>query len=192
MSATPQFSAYIRNLQEQRERQMQTAFPARVVKWSSATSTVEVEPQFFEVWHVDGERVRETIETKSDAYIDNVPVCFPHFMSWDIPANAFGLVICTKYSLDIWRQRLQCVDPGDLRRFTMSGATFHPVVMGRSPSVAQQFVALANKVDAALSAIKTHGHEGTSATGAAVTVEASADLTSMNTSTGSSKVKAEV
>jgi hypothetical protein len=37
------------------------------------------------------------------------------------------MVICTKYSLDAFRNQGNRVDPGDLRRFTMSGAVFHPV-----------------------------------------------------------------
>jgi hypothetical protein len=37
------------------------------------------------------------------------------------------MVICTKYSLDAFRNQGHRVDPGDLRRFTMSGAVFHPV-----------------------------------------------------------------
>jgi hypothetical protein len=124
-------SSYIQNQIEQRERQMQTAFPAKVLSWASSTNTVQLEPQFFEVWRDGEERRTETIAAPEDAYIDNVPVLFPRSGTWSITfpivPGSFGLVICTKYSLDVWRNQGNAGDPGDLRRFTMSGATFHPV-----------------------------------------------------------------
>jgi hypothetical protein len=125
---------------------MQTAFPAKVVSWSSSNNTVELEPQFIETWvRSDGETQYE--QAPESANIGNVPVCYPWHMTWDITVGAFGLVICTKYSLNQWRQQLRRMDPGDLRRFTMSGATFHPVVIGESPNATQQSVAIANKTE---------------------------------------------
>jgi len=185
--STPNLKTYVRSQTERREQQMQTAFPAKVLGWSSSDNTVKVEPQFVETW-VTRDGVTH-YEDADNTFIDNVPVCYPWHITWDITVGAFGLVICTKYSLDLWRQQLRRMDPGDLRRFTMSGATFHPVVIGESPNLAQKFVALAEKVDDALADIKTHGHEGTSATGGAVTVEASSDLASMTLATGSATVK---
>jgi hypothetical protein len=124
-------SSYIQNQIEQRERQWQTSFPAKVLDWHSDTNTVQLEPQFYEVWRDGDERVTETIEAPEDAYIDNVPVLFPRSGSWSITfpieTGTFGLVVCTKFSLDVWRNQGNATDPGDLRRFTMSGATFHPV-----------------------------------------------------------------
>jgi hypothetical protein len=108
---------------------MQTAFPAKVLDWSSNTNTVRLEPQFIETWVTsDGTTSYEDAET---TYIDNVPVLFPRSGSWSITfpieTGSFGLVICTKYSLDAFRNQGNRADPGDLRRFTMSGAVFHPV-----------------------------------------------------------------
>jgi hypothetical protein len=191
MSATPPLSAFTRNQIEQRERQMQTAFPAKVLDWHSSTNTVQLEPQFFEVWRDGEERRTETIEAPEDAYIDNVPVLFPRSGTWSITfpivPESFGLVICTKYSLDVWRNQGNAGDPGDLRRFTMSGAVFHPVnlhpngsalnednglldnvvdmVIGQHSQTAQ-FVALANLVKSRLDTIQqkydVHVHPYTS------------------------------
>jgi len=175
MSATPPLSSFTRNQIEQRERQMQTAFPAKVLDWQSSTNTVQLEPQFFEVWRDGEERRTETIEAPEDAYIDNVPVLFPRSGSWSITfpieTGSFGLVVCTKYSLDVWRNQGNATDPGDLRRFTMSGAVFHPVnlhpngsnlvpfdsthmVIGDGTQASQvDFIALAALVDAELASI---------------------------------------
>jgi len=186
--STPLLSTYVKSRSVEREQQMQTAFPAKVLEWNSALGVVKLEPQFVETWVTqDGRRLHETLERPEYAYIENVPVCFPHFMSWDIPVDGFGLVICTKYSLDKWRNQLQRVDPGDLRRFTMSGATFHPVVIGRSPSVAQDWVALDSLVRAELVKIQTTLGSVVDATfGETYTAPTSSgDL-------GSSKVKVEV
>ena len=142
---------------------MQTACPAKVLSWSSSDNTVRIEPQFIETWADSAGLTHYEDVPDGDAYVDNVPVCYPWHMTWDITVGAFGLVICTKYSLDLWRQQLQRIDPGDLRRFTMSGATFHPVVIGESPNATQQFVALSNLVLDELNALKdkynvhTHG-----------------------------------
>jgi hypothetical protein len=151
--STPLLRTYVRSQTERREQQMQTAFPAKVLEWTSSDNTVKLEPQFVETW-VTSDKVTH-YEDADNTYIDNVPVCYPWHITWDITVGAFGLVICTKYSLDLWRQQLRRMDPGDLRRFTMSGATFHPVVIGESPNLTQKFVALAEKVDAALNALAT-------------------------------------
>lgn len=144
--STPNLRTYVRGQTERREVQMQTALPAKVVKWSQSDNTVELEPQFIETW-VDRDGETRYEDAPDSANISNVPVCYPWHMTWDITVGAFGLVICTKYSLEAWRRQLRRMDPGDLRRFTMSGATFHPVVIGESPNATQKFVALAEKVD---------------------------------------------
>jgi len=128
---TPLLRTYVRNQTERREQQMQTAFPAKVLGWDSGANTVRLEPQFVETWiRSDGETQHEDVPD-GDAYIDNVPVLFPRSGSWSITfpieTGSFGMVICTKYSLDAFRNQGNRQDPGDLRRFTMSGAVFHPV-----------------------------------------------------------------
>jgi hypothetical protein len=150
---TPLLSTYVRGQNERRERQMQTAFPAKVLEWTSSDNTVRLEPQFIETW-VTSDSVTH-YEDADNTYIDNVPVCYPWHMTWDITVGAFGLVICTKYSLDLWRQQLRRMDPGDLRRFTMSGATFHPVVIGESPTGTTDFAARADRTDAEIDRIWT-------------------------------------
>ncbi len=184
---TPKLSTAIEARMERHDRGMQTCFPAKVLKWSESRNEVRLEPQFVETWvRRDGVRINE----EGDATIDSVPVCYPWYMSWEIPVGTFGLVICTKYSLDQWRQQLQRIDPGDLRRFTMSGATFHPVVIGDNPSVAQQFVALKDKVETELGKIKDHLSGLTCSTGTISVAPPAAPYTIVG-AVGSSKVKAE-
>jgi hypothetical protein len=190
--ATPTHASSMRDAIEQRERQMQIAFPAKVISYTPATCTARLEPQFIETWREGSERVSETFDATvtatgrprkprldSDAYIDNIPVCFPragdYRMTFPIAAGDFGLVICTKFSLDVWRETATAGDPGDLRRFTMSGATFHPVslspndstldpttdadhatVISLSAGGTTDFVALAAKVKTDLDAIKAY------------------------------------
>ena len=188
---TPLLSTYVRNQTERRERQMQTALPAKVTAWSSSTNTVELEPQFVETWtNRDDTRESEV----GEPIIRNVPVCYPWHMTWDITVGAFGLIICTKYSLDQWRQQLRRMDPGDLRRFTMSGATFHPVVIGESPNATQQYVALANLTESMLGKIQvafdahTHASFGTPPTSSPTTIPIGTDPT-WDADVGSATVK---
>jgi hypothetical protein len=188
MSVTPKLSTAIRSRIERRDRQVQTAFPAKVTKWSSATNTVDLEPQFIETW-VDRDGVRQS--EVGDATVSNVPVCYPWHITWDITVGAFGLVICTKYSLDQWRQQLRRMDPGDLRRFTMSGATFHPVVIGESPTGSVDFVALKADVQAIKDELDdiVQSFAGISCSTGTITV--SPTYTNGYTVTASSKVKVE-
>jgi hypothetical protein len=85
----------------------------------------------------------------------------------------------------------------------MSGATFHPVVIGRSPSVAQDFVALAeatnDRLDAIQAAFNNHAHSvpvlGTSGGPIPTAPPPSPPVTIPmvgSADVGSSKVKAEV
>lgn len=161
---------------------MQTAFPAKVVGWNASTNVVELEPQFIETWvNRDGTRQSEPQDFPN---IQNVPVLFPRSGSWSITfpieTGSYGLVVCTKYALDVWREQGQVRDPGDLRRFGMSGAVFHPVNLHPNGSTlkspgdftstlmelgddgTKQFIALANLVTTELvsirTAINTHVH----------------------------------
>jgi hypothetical protein len=104
--STPKLSTAIRSRIERRDRQAQTAFPAKVTAWKSSDNTVELEPQFIETWvNRDGTRQSE----EQDIIIKSVPVCYPRSGEWSITfpieTDSFGLVICTKYSLDQWRQQ---------------------------------------------------------------------------------------
>jgi len=187
--STPLLSTYARAQNERRERQMQTAFPAKVLDWHSGTNTVRLEPQFIETWTTNDSapdpdssiRLKRFHEDAETTYIDNVPVLFPRSGSWSITfpieTGSFGLVVCTKYSLDAFRNQGNRADPEDLRRFTMGGAVFHPVnlypnssaLSGVSSSVMElgqiltssgastvttQFIALANLVKSELDAIQ--------------------------------------
>lgn len=130
---TPTTAGAVRDAIEQRERQMQTSFPARVVagSYDASLGTVTVEPMFYEAWREGSERVVEAPANEADAYVEDVPVAFPRSgdfcITFPIADDSFGLVTCTKYALDVWREAGTVSDPGDLRRFTMSGAVFHPV-----------------------------------------------------------------
>ena len=168
IQGTPSDAAVFRKLIEERERSIQTQFVAKVVTYDASTGTVRLEPQTFDVWHDrDGDRTTNQADSEEENYIENVPVCFPRSGSFSITfpiaEGSFGLVICTKHSLDLWRQQGTAGDPGDLRRFTVQGATFHPVnlypeasqlttidtqyiILSEEPSNAQ-FVALKEDVD---------------------------------------------
>lgn len=171
---TPLLSTYVRNQTERRERQIQTAFPAKVLDWSSDTNTVRLEPQFTETWVTPDDETQHEYVPDGDAYIDNVPVLFPRSGDWSITfpieTGSFGLVICTKYSLDAFRNQGNRRDPGDLRRFTMSGAVFHPVnlhpnastlssipstTMELSKGGSTEWVTVANLIVAELTSIRT-------------------------------------
>ena len=221
MTITPSLAGYVRNQIEQRERQMQTAFPAKVIGYHSASGTVTVEPQFLEVWRENDARRAEEIDAPEDAYVENVPILFPHGGGLQItfPVNAgdFGLVTCTKYSLDVWREAATMGDPGDLRRFTMSGAVFHPVnlypasgyikhdggdYISLSAGGTVDFVALksdADNIKTFLDELKsdfnahTHANNAPSSgpTGTPSTGTPPSSITSTYTVTASSKVKVE-
>jgi hypothetical protein len=220
---TPLLSTYVRNQTERRERQMQTAFPAKVLDWQSNTNTVRLEPQFVETWVTSDDQTHYEDVPDGDAYIDNVPVLFPRSGSWSITfpieTGSFGMVICTKYSLDAFRNQGNRVDPGDLRRFTMSGAVFHPVNLHPNSSALSSvdesfmilsqggsvdFVALKEDVDdikTYLDEIKSdfnqHTHIYSSGptpgafTGAPGASTPPSSITSTYTVTASSKVKVE-
>lgn len=175
--STPRLPTYVKNQSERRERSMQTAFPAKVISWSANLNVVKIEPQFIETWvNQDGSRESEPNEYP---YLENVPVLFPRSGNWSITfpieTGSYGLVICTKFALDVWREQGRSSDPGDLRRFGMSGAVFHPVnlhpnssaISGVSSTAMElgngttQFVALANLVRAEFVKIATTLATGT-------------------------------
>lgn len=172
--ATPTLEAHINDLIDQRLRSMQTAYPAEVISYDSATSTATIKPLFIEAWRGPGdERLVETIEEDEDAYVENVLVMHPRTAAFRIalpvaPGDT-GLALCTKYSLDRFRSGGGMSDPGDLRKFGMSGSVFFPVNLYTSDldasdddafvTISQggtaQFVALANLVNTQLGNIET-------------------------------------
>lgn len=214
MSGTSTDLEKIRGQIAERERSIQTAFPGKVIAYDAATGTVKLEPQFLETWRSGTERVSEAVS--SENYIENVPVCFPRSgdfsITFPIATGSFGLVLCTKYSLDVWREAGTATDPGDLRRFTLSGATFHPVNL--SPTASQltsidtshiilseggatDYVALkadVQDIKTFLDEIKTdfnsHTHAGVTA-GGSTTATPVAQITSTYTVQASTKVKVE-
>jgi hypothetical protein len=182
--ATPTLEALINDLIDQRLRQMQTSYPAEVVSYDSTTSTATVKPLFLETWRgPDNERITEPYDAEEDLYVENVLVMFPRAgnfrMALPIAAGNTGLVVVTKYSLDNFRKGAGLSDPGDMRKFRMSGSLFFPVnlytdadaldasdddtVVTISAGGTPEFVALANLVNSELSKIKTQleGHEHT-------------------------------
>lgn len=114
------------------ERQMWTAFPAKVLKFSETDHTVEVEPGFKEVFVTGDGRQPHKL-----APIPNVPVAFPRASGYTLymppEPGDHVLVVCTKYSLDRWRQTGRQTDPGDLRRFSLDGAV---AILGLFPDTA--------------------------------------------------------
>lgn len=177
---TPTLAGVLNSAQERFARGMQTAFPGKVTQdWDPATLTVEVEPQFHEVWRADEVRYSQPIPP-----IPNVPICFPragaYGMTFPIAKGDTVLVVCTKYNLDRWRDQAMADDPGDPRKFTLAGAVAIPglyandAAEGLSPTPSSddlvvssgslihlgdpansQFIALANLVKAELDAVQT-------------------------------------
>ena len=132
MAATPTLEAMVNDLIDQRLRQMQTAYPAEVIEYDAATSTATVMPLFIEAWRdTNDDRIEETVEAVEDTYVENVLVAFPRSgafrMTYPIAPGDTGLVVCTKYSLDRFRENGGQSDPGDLEAFAMSGSVFFPV-----------------------------------------------------------------
>jgi len=132
MAATPTLEAMVNELIDQRLRQMQTAYPAEVIEYDATTSTATVMPLFIEAWRdTNNDRITETIENTEDTYVENVLVAFPrsgsYRMTYPIAPGDTGLVVCTKYSLDRFRENGGQADPGDLEAFAMSGSVFFPV-----------------------------------------------------------------
>ena len=129
---TPSLTRLLELALERHDRQMHTAFPARVVKFYETEQTVDVEPAFFEVWREDKVRRSERIPVVPD-----VPILYPR-------GNGFGfyipvtegdwvLVVCAKYSLDKWRRLKRADDPGDMGKFTLEGAVAIPGVFPDEP-----------------------------------------------------------
>lgn len=116
----------INSLIDRSDRQKQTAFVASIVSYDRDTQTATLKPQHLEVW-----TATETPVPLPD--LDNVPVLFPgasgYSITWDLSPGDFVLVKCTKYSLDLWRQRAEVSDPGDFRKFGLSGAVAEAVRM---------------------------------------------------------------
>lgn len=122
----PTLTEVLESFWTRKTRGMQTAFPGTVTKdWDPATLTVEVEPQFHEVWRANEERISQAVPP-----IPNVPLVFPRAgnfgLTFPVVAGDTVLVICTKYSLDRWREQAQATDPGDPRKFTLAGAVAIP------------------------------------------------------------------
>jgi hypothetical protein len=132
-------------------------------------------------------------------------------MSLPIAAGNTGLVVVTKYSLDNFRKGAGLSDPGDMRKFRMSGSLFFPVnlstdtdaldasdddsVITLSAGGTAQFIALANLVNTELGKVKTqleghqHTHTWTDAAGTAVTTNNTASYSRVDVD--ATKVKAE-
>ena len=128
---TPSLEAHINDLIDQRLRQMQTAYPAEVIAYDSATSLATIKPLFIETWRGPGdERITETIDEDEDAYVENVLVMHPRAgnfrVALPVAPGDTGLAVVTKFSLDRFREGGGMSDPGDLRKFTMSGSVFFP------------------------------------------------------------------
>lgn len=124
MAATPTTRGAIQSLIDRRDRNFQTALVARVKSYDRDLQTAVLEPQLLEYYE-------PTQDTQQLPDLDNVPVMFPgasdYSITWDLSPGDFVMVLCTKYSLDIWRQRAELSDPGDSRKFGLSGATCYPV-----------------------------------------------------------------
>lgn len=132
---TPTQREAIRSLIDRQDRAKQTAFVGRVKEYDRDTQTATIEPQHLEVFGPT-----EDVQPLPD--LDNVRVLFPGgsggSITWDLAAGDFILVQCTKYSLDVWRQRAEVTDPGDSRKFGLSGAIAHAVLMAPDSGVTDQ------------------------------------------------------
>lgn len=129
---TPTLDTVLELARDRWERQMFTAFPAKVTAFDDTNQVVEVEPAFYEVFRRDGERVAQALQP-----IPNVPILYPRGNGFGIyiPAAVgdWVLVVCTKYSIDRWRETARAGDPGDVRRFTLDGAIAIPGIYPNDP-----------------------------------------------------------
>ena len=179
---TPSDAAVIDSRIERRERDLKVMLPGKVVAFDQATLTVDIEPQDVEVWR---EQSETEFQNSRLPEVSNLPILYPRGggfgIYWPLQVGDFGLVACTKYSLDLWRQKGEQTGAGDMRRFTLSGAMFLPVSLYPDDNVlavdagdenfmvlskggTSDFVALAALVKSEIDDLKTdfnlHKHTG--------------------------------
>lgn len=212
MALDPSDSEVIRDGIDSRLSDVWTATIGRVQKYDAKTQTADVLPVVRRALvAADGYVGHEDLPV-----IPNVPVLHSRsggfFVHLPVEVGDTVLLVFTKDSFQMWRESGSVVNPGDLSRHSLSNAVAIPGIFpSKEPLVdppnvgmpdneavlgggvfrfgdatAAQFVALSNKVDAALVLIKTHLHP--TAMGPS---GASAELTSMNTATGATKLKSE-
>ena len=212
MAIEPTDAEVIRDAINARLLDVWTATIGRVESYDPKTQTANILPVVRRpLQSADGHIGHEDLPV-----LPNVPVLQPRaggfFVHLPLQAGDTVLVVFTADSFQMWRNSGSVTNPGDLRRHSLSNAIAIPGVFPNlealldPPNVgmasdeavlgggvyrvgdatAAQFVALSNKVDAALELIKTHVHP--SAMGPTGT---STELASMVTATGATKLKAE-
>jgi hypothetical protein len=166
---------------ESRLLDVHTCLPGRVVSYNPATQTADIQPLVKRaIRSYAGELVHETLPVVHD-----VPVEWPggggFAMIFPVAPGDHMWLIFSEAATAKWRSTGQISEPGDLRRHDLSYACAvysrgpasgalqplspstqarmdcpNPFVFGSQASA--QFVALSNKVDAAMDLIKTHIH----------------------------------
>jgi hypothetical protein len=214
MPVEPTWAEVISGAIDSRLLDLHTCIPGVVVGFDAVRQSVNVQPVIKRsIQNSDGEIVHEQLPI-----VHNVPIAFPggggYVMRFPIAAGDHVWLMFSEAAMSQWRTTGQIADPVDLRRHDLSYACAMYLPFGTVAEAAEaaadplvptnagrmdcpspftfgsqltaDFVSLAAKVDAALVLIKTHLHP--TAMGPA---GVSAELTSMVTSTGATKLKAQ-
>lgn len=174
----PTLVELIRRAVESRVADIHVAMPAIVRSYDAAKQTVEVQPATRRVIEdEEGDLWEEDFPP-----IPNVPVEWPGgggmYLHFPITAGDTGLLVFCERSIGEWRETAKQATPGDTRLHGLSAAVFRPGlrdsksaradapasgvgvihvgdgILRVGPDAGSQFVALAEKVSAQLTALK--------------------------------------
>lgn len=149
---------------------LRTSFPGIVLKYDAATQLADIQPcPIDRIENEDG-----TESAFRPPVIPNVPVSHPYgggmFVHVPLAVGDEVWIVCTDRALDTWLDRGGEYTPEDMRSHSLKDAWAYPgahslktplqgvdanVITIGSNAGTSQFVALANKVQAALEVIKT-------------------------------------
>jgi hypothetical protein len=155
-----------------------TAGPGRVESYNASTRTANVKP----LWKHALEDDDGSVVSEEYPVVPNAPILFPgsgpYRITFPVSPGDLVLLVACESSIGHIRASGELSEPGDLRRHSLSHAVALPgffssrnvqaaatdaIVIGQD-GLTPQYVALANKVDAALGAIKDtfdqHTHTG--------------------------------
>lgn len=189
--ALPSLSEIVERALASGAANVNTSMPGVVVSYDAATQTATVRPCLKRVlFSEDDEQVAEEIPP-----IENVPVSFPggagFTIHFPLAAGDTGDLIFSQASHNEWQATGNVSAPGDLKPHNLGAAKFYPGLRHRKNTApdtdvsiglpgglrihfggtvniggGSDFVAMAAKVDARLTALETHANAHTHATAA--------------------------
>lgn len=187
MSAAPSEAEFLRRIMDARVSQIHTSIPGKVVTYDTALQTCKISISIKDfVPTEDGDVVSEEA-----AELVNVPVLFPgggdFQMVWTLQPGDHVLVVFAERATSAWRLSGEQAEAGDVRRHSLNGAFAIPCIRPITDPITNllpnatvvsvpsggivfgnallaQFLARADKVDAALNVLFTwanaHVHTG--------------------------------